>query len=301
MDVGVYAPCEAPQDERCARAHDGPRHDENFRWETASGWGSVVTGMNAAGHGVRGNAFEEQGVFADSSRAHPTFFKMLRDRGLRTAAGGVGNFLTSRDGEEIDAGVVDFECGLKEGVLRVQWTDKTSCNLDHRRADDLESEERDENLARWLKQRIAADDAQLLMGVFDEVDAAGHSFGFEDDEGYPAAIASVDTLVGAVLGSLVERVVSLNQAWLVVLTSDHGGHDVLFGLLGHHHQTPLWDDAVPFVVATFGTGRPLRPVTSPVRHMDVHPTVMAWFGLDPGPVDGRAQGIPSRRSLAGSK
>jgi hypothetical protein len=29
--------------------------------------------------------------------------------------------------------------------------------------------------------------------------------------------------------------------------------------------------------------------------MDVHPTVVTWFGADPGSVDGRVQGIRNER------
>ncbi len=76
--------------------------------------------MNTAGHGVAGNAFERQSAFAEASRAHPTFFKRLRDLGLRTAAGGVANFLTSAKGEKVEPGVLDFECGILAGALRVQ-------------------------------------------------------------------------------------------------------------------------------------------------------------------------------------
>ena len=192
MESGVHTRCEHSADPRCARTHDGPRHDQEFRWDTASGWAAVISGMNTPGHGVGGNPFERQRIFATTSRAHPTFFKRLRDRGLRTAAGGVANFLTSAKGEEVVPGVLDFECGTLDGALRVQWTAASSCNLDERRAGDLEDAGRDELLAAWLTRAIRAGDADLLMGVFDEVDAAGHRFGFEDRGGYHDAIHRVD-------------------------------------------------------------------------------------------------------------
>lgn len=291
MDAGVYARCETPADSRCARAHDGPQHKQGFVWDTASGWAAVISGMNTAGHGVAGNPFEYERVFAESSRAHPTFFKVLRDRGLRTAAGGVANFLTSAKGDEVVPGVLDFECGVEAGALRVEWTATSSCNLDERRAGDLEDDTRDERLSAWLIRQIHAGDTDILMGVFDEVDAAGHSFGFEDRHGYLDAIRSVDSLVQGLLESIAERVASADEAWLVVLTSDHGGHDVLFGLKGRHFDRLQDDDAIPFVVATYGAQGRLQPLSSPVRHMDVHPTVLAFFGFAAGDVDGRVQGL----------
>ena len=295
MDRGVFAPCESADAPRCARAHDGPAAGDEFRYETASGWVSVITGMNNTGHGVRGNEFFEQTVFAETSRRHPSFFQRLRDLGLRSAAGGVANFLTSKDGKKIVSGIVDFECGVENGSLRVAWSDTKSCNLDWRRADDLESGRRDDDLAAWLVERIDDGHADLIMAVFDEVDAAGHSFGFEDTKRYPAAIGEVDVLVGRALDRVEARAGDAGEAWLVALTSDHGGHDVLFGMYGVHEATLPDDSAVPFVLATFGGSGPLAPLVAPVRHMDVHPTVVTWFGADPGAVDGRAQGIESPR------
>lgn len=303
MEHGVYTRCEHPADERCARTHDGPRHNEEFRWDTASGWAAVVSGMNTAGHGVGGNPFDLQSAFVEASRANPTFFKRLRDRGFRTAAGGVANFLTSARGEDVVPGVLDFECGLEAGALRVEWRATSSCNLDSRRAGDLEDHARDELLAAWLTREIRSGSADVLMGVFDEVDAAGHRFGFEDQGGYQDAIGRVDALVGVVLGSLDERAARGDEEWLVVLTSDHGGHDVVFGLWGMHSTTRIEDEAIPFVVATYGAEHPLQALTSPVRHMDVHPTLLAFFGFGSEQVDGRVQGVsghvPAKTSTAG--
>ena len=210
---------------------------------------------------------------------------------MRTAAGGVANFLTSAKAKTVVPGVLDFECGIEDGALRVAWTATSSCNLDARRAGDLEDDARDELLAAWLTREIRVGRADLLMGVFDEVDAAGHRFGFEDRGGYHAAIRRADRLVGGLLETIGDRVATGDEAWLVFLTSDHGGHDVMFGLWGLHDDKRIEDDAIPFVVATYGAQRPLQPLTSPVRHMDVHPTLLAFFGFAPGDVDGRIQGL----------
>ena len=49
---GRYTVCESNQDERCALAHDGPNRDETFKWRTASGWLSVITGVDSTKHRV---------------------------------------------------------------------------------------------------------------------------------------------------------------------------------------------------------------------------------------------------------
>jgi len=179
----------------------------------------------------------------------------------------------------------------RNGALRVYWTDTSSCNLDRRFSGDIEDDERDGRLAAWLVREIRAGSADLVMGVFDQVDAAGHRYGFEDDGGYRDAIRRADVLVGGLLDAIGERVESGDETWLVVLTSDHGGHDVVFGLWGAHDDERIRDEAIPFVVATYGTDGLLQPLTSPVRHMDVHPTVLAFLGVAAGDVDGRVQGL----------
>ena len=63
-------------------------------------------------------------------------------------------------------------------------------------------------------------------------------------------------------------------------------------LWGNHDVVDHDDDQIPFVIKTFGTSTPLRDLTYPVTHMDVHPTVEAWFGLPLTPgLDGHVQGV----------
>jgi hypothetical protein len=59
---------------------------------------------------------------------------------------------------------------------------------------------------------------------FDDVDGAGHSTGFSaDNPTYISAIEIVDALVGEVMAAVQSRDNYLNEDWLIVVCTDHGG------------------------------------------------------------------------------
>jgi hypothetical protein len=59
---------------------------------------------------------------------------------------------------------------------------------------------------------------------FDDVDGAGHSTGFSaDNPTYISAIETVDALVGEVMTAVQSRWNYLNEDWLIVVCTDHGG------------------------------------------------------------------------------
>ena len=120
-----------------------------------------------------------------------------------------------------------------------------------------------------------------------QYDGAGHDHGFGDDPGYTRAITEVDGRIGSVIASIEERVRSSGERWLILVTSDHGGHTTSSGK-GNHSRQPE-DQRILFIVS----GVPplsLAPLRLPVTQMDVFPTVLAWLGVEHDPVDGRAQG-----------
>ena len=126
-------------------------------------------------------------------------------------------------------------------------------------------------------------------GGLDGVDAAGHRHGFSSNDGYLSAMSVVDSQIKPLLTEVRKRAQLQNEQWLVLLTADHGGHNIL--LWGLHDTREGEDDAVPFVLATYGNCTKLQPLKYPVRHMDVHPTVMAWFDEESPGIDGKVQGL----------
>jgi len=297
MQEGKYAPCidekhpksGGHKDPRCARAHSGPRAGEGFQWLTAPGWLSVLTGVDNKQHLVKDNEPINLMAYTQTRKKWPTFFTRARQKGLQTAAGGVACFMTSV-GEKSKPGIVDYECGGDTNLKpMVAATATTSCNLTRRRADNNTSNSRDQNLASFLKTQIQDPTMDIVMGVFDGVDAAGHHSGFSSNDTYLAALSTVDEQIAPLLQEVRARATSAAEAWLVILTADHGGHSFIF--FGLHDTRAGEDDAIPFIVATYGTCDKLRDLQYPVTHMDVHPTVMKWLGENSPYVDGKVQGL----------
>lgn len=66
-------------------------------------------------------------------------------------------------------------------------------------------------------------DADVIFLQFDDVDHAGHGFGFSPSTPeYMAAIAVVDQQVGAILQAVQQR--PADEEWLIIVTTDHGGN-----------------------------------------------------------------------------
>lgn len=288
MSRGAWARCPDAGSRECARAHPGPRHAPGSTWVTAPGWASVLSGVDSPRHEVNDNTPASLGAWTRSAREFPSFLLRARQAGLATAAGGVGAFLSSPDGRGVYPGVLDWECtdAARDPQATARWTE--SCNLTQRLALDSRDPERDEKLVAWLLERIAGD-AAVVMGVLDQVDEAGHRSGFGSSR-YRKALRAADAQVGRLVADLDRGVDERCEAWLVIVTADHGGHRRLL-LGGSHDRRAGPDDAIPFTLALLGAPHAV-PLVAPVTQMDVNPTVLSWLGLEPVPgLDGREQGI----------
>ncbi|MBP6573516.1 MAG: alkaline phosphatase family protein [Flavobacteriales bacterium] len=84
-------------------------------------------------------------------------------------------------------------------------------------------------------------DPDVLFLQFDDVDHAGHTFGFSPDlSEYVAAIDVVDQQIGPILAAVAARPAS--EQWMVMVTTDHGGN-----LSGHGGNT--FDEQRIFIIA----------------------------------------------------
>jgi hypothetical protein len=295
MARGAYARCPEARSPECARAHPGPRRVASARWVTAPGWAAALSGVDSLRHEVHDNSLASLARYEQTSRRFPSFLMRARGAGLVTAAGGVGAFLSSTDGGGLYPGVLDFECAQTGGDLAAVAARTASCNLTHRLPLDSRDPDRDAKLAAWMARKLAEPDTDVIMGVLDQVDEAGHRFGFGGSR-YAAAFTRTDALIGPLVAELERGVRERCEAWLVIVTADHGGHRrLLFG--GEHGRRAGADDAIPFVVSLLGAER-ARPLAAPATQMDTHPTVARWLGLPLAPdLDGRVQGIPEEAQL----
>ncbi|MBI4816068.1 MAG: sulfatase [Deltaproteobacteria bacterium] len=109
-------------------------------------------------------------------------------------------------------------------------------------------------------------------------------------QGYLAAIAFVDAMIGRLLDAL-EAGPNANDT-TIVLTTDHGWH---LGEKQHWRKFALWEEAtrVPLIFAgpPWRAGGSLTPGVSqrPVSTLDLYPTLVEWMGLPPRPeLEGRS-------------
>ncbi len=102
----------------------------------------------------------------------------------------------------------------------------------------------------------------LYLGYLDE---AGHAFGWMSEEYMKALDNSWRN---------IDRIVkTLHEDYVVIVTSDHGGHD-------RSHGTEMPEDmTVPFIA--FGKGIEEGKEISDVSIMDVPPTVSSLLGVNP--------------------
>lgn len=70
------------------------------------------------------------------------------------------------------------------------------------------------------------DNPDILFLDFDDVDHAGHSYGFSSAvPQYISALQTTDAYIGEIVNTMKNRATYNNEDWLVVLTTDHGAVD----------------------------------------------------------------------------
>ncbi len=165
---------------------------------------------------------------------------------------------------------------------------------------------RDRSVRDLAAAHLAAADPDVLFLHFDQVDGAGHAYGFSPGVAeYTRAVAEVDDLIGDVLMAMRARPGYAEEDWLVVVTTDHGG-------LGVSHGGQTQDERRIFMIVSGGKARRGEMTASPghtaapataLAHLGV-PVDPDWgwadeaFGLPPFPPSGlRAEEEPDRSVL----
>ncbi len=138
-------------------------------------------------------------------------------------------------------------------------------------------------LADETVKAVAENDMHLVFLHFGEPDGAGHTHGWRSDP-YLVQVSRGDAALGRVLDAYGEKGV-LDQL-LVIVTSDHGGHD-------RTHWMPTPEDRhVPFILngPTIAAGRTLH---EPRRPMDMAATALDYLGL---PLDSASDGVVAKEA-----
>lgn len=83
----------------------------------------------------------------------------------------------------------------------------------------------DDDLATRMNNFLQADTAQMVVGEFGAIEAAGKLGGFDNtaNASYKAAIEKFDTQVGTILSTIKNRKTYAKENWLIIVTSNRGG------------------------------------------------------------------------------
>jgi predicted AlkP superfamily pyrophosphatase or phosphodiesterase len=117
-----------------------------------------------------------------------------------------------------------------------------------------------------------AGDVDALFLFLDGPDAAGHAEGF-GGAAYVSAVRDADRALGRLLDVVAARTSFAREDWQIVVTTDHGGAG------REHGGTSDAETTIPFLVASRHAAG--RAEGADVRNVDVTPTVLAHFGIDP--------------------
>ncbi len=252
---------------------------------------TILTGRFPPGHGVRDN-----GLFTVAPEV-TTLAEILRSAGYRTAAA-VGAFpLVGKFG--LDQGFELFDDRLDrvhEDFRGVRQRPRGGLFFEERQAQRV-----NEAIYPWLEAH-REEPFFLWVHYFDPHQPLAPPRPYDQLYGndlYLGEIAYADEALGTLFAAL--RRDGVWDRTVVVFTADHGE-----GRGEHHeltHSYLLYDSTlhVPLIIRAPGEGG-ARRVASPVRHVDILPTVLELLGrAAPADIDGvslvpHLQGEPVRRS-----
>lgn len=235
-------------DDQSAYSFDGRNETMTL---SAPNWSTLLTGVHWNKHKVIENDF-----LGEQLEKWPTIFRRLESHYI--------NFET--------ASIVHWE-PINEVIIRNNVD--TEVVADDEGVRDLANSILDHN-----------DELDLMFIHLDDLDHAGHSYGFSPDvPEYAAAAASIDSKIESIITALKERRFYEEEEWLIVVTTDHGGEG--FG----HGNTPFVPTSlnirkIPMVFnsATITPGE----IEGNPNAVDVATTILNYFGLNFNELDGEA-------------
>ena len=229
------------------------------------GWTSILTGMWTNRHNVVDNSTPayNQPTVSGSYLVNqaPHFAQRLKEAAPATYFSSIASW----------SWVEDYLIAAQPGYLDF-----------HTKGSGANYAARDLDVKNKAVAHLSSADPDVLFLHFDQVDGAGHSYGFSPSvANYMSAISAVDGLVGNVLSTIAARPSRASEQWMVVLTTDHGGTSG-----GSHGGQSVEERTIPFIVS--GNGIPAGLSTATPGHAAVPATVIRYFGL----------GLPAAWNLA---
>jgi predicted AlkP superfamily pyrophosphatase or phosphodiesterase len=213
---------------------------------SAECWGAMLLGVEADKHGLT-NAIASSTAY-DVNSAYPSIFRITREAMPQAALASFCNW------DPINTGIIEDNLGVQKftGDSDALICDKILTYLDE-------------------------NDPVLLFTQFDEVDGAGHKFGF-GSRPYLAKISEIDALIGKVVAKYREK--GYFEDTLFIVGTDHGGN------LWRSHGGKSKRERLIFVGFTGKTVK--KGVIKDIRVWDIAAITVAALGLEaPGSWTGR--------------
>jgi len=230
-------------------------------YKTCPGFIQMTTGKRIETHGVKNNDDCANGEFG----AYPIFFKKLKE--LRPSIR-----IGVADPTDSVLRIAVESCG---GVFALSSCLDAYVKFAKTYAGDELGRDR---ILDWIEEGTF----DLLWYHPHELDAVGHSSGWDDDP-YNDLVETFDTeIIGPLLAAIRKREATTLERWMIVTTADHGGHNVTFWWWGAH-DTKERDKKVPIIVS--GTLIPNEgdQGLNAFNTWDLPATIYEYFNLTPSP------------------
>jgi predicted AlkP superfamily pyrophosphatase or phosphodiesterase len=224
---------------------DSLLHHSYYNWNTdrgdytvsVPGWSTILHGVWPSKHGLTDNTFG-----TNQYSQFPDLFTLAKRLKPNLSVANLSNwddFLRITENENY-AQRYDSDMDLKNDAIKVL----NSCTPD------------------------------IMVLHFDNPDAFGHDSGFSPtNQPYLDAIALSDTYLAEIMHVIKQREASLNEEWLVVISTDHGGEGT-----GHGNQYDL-----PQTRYVWSILRRPDLITSTelsnVNSVDLLPTMLNWLNI----------------------
>lgn len=223
---------------------------------TVSGpnWASALNGVWGEKHHVWGNYFP----VPDRMSQFPVFF----------------HYLKLADSNAVSASIV-------------HWAPINEHLVTETNADIIGTYKTDEEVTRMAILVLRNKSLRAMFVHFEDVDICGHTFRFAPDSPqYIKTIETTDGYVGQIIRALHARKNYDKEDWLVIVTTDHGGHST-----GHGQDVP--EDRTIFIIVS-GPDAARGTIDPPPEIVDVAATALKHLGVPIDPawqLDGKPVGL----------
>ncbi|MGY8933489.1 MAG: alkaline phosphatase family protein [Flavobacteriales bacterium] len=152
--------------------------------------------------------------------------------------------------------------------------------------------ESDVDVANKAIETIQTEDVDAIFVHLDDVDHAGHTFGFHpENKNYTSVIEDSDKRVGEIVSSLKKRINYKNENWLILMSTDHGGSDT-------NHGQNIPEHTTIFYIAS-GNDVEKGAIEFQVNVVDIAVTALQHLGIeikDEWNLDGKPVGLKKQNT-----